>query len=109
MRIWDIDPKRLCRKHLLGEHRELHALYSILLHNKKGYRFHPETLRWVNKLPALFSRHELLVLEMQRRGYTHSSPLEESIGQTSQEELLHTLEEQEKILQEKNCDCLLSA
>ncbi len=30
MRIWDIPPKLLCRNHLLGEHRELHAIWSIL-------------------------------------------------------------------------------
>ncbi|NCS72473.1 MAG: pyrimidine dimer DNA glycosylase, partial [Candidatus Magasanikbacteria bacterium] len=30
MRVWDIHPKYLCRKHLLGEHRELHGLWNIL-------------------------------------------------------------------------------
>jgi hypothetical protein len=108
MRIWDIEPHRLCRKHLLGEHRELHALYSILLHNKKGYRSHPETMRWVGKLPALYKRHEMLVVEMEKRGYNHLSPLQDTDGESSQKELLHTIVEQEKILQEKACDCLLT-
>jgi hypothetical protein len=107
MRIWDLPPSRLCRKHLLGEHRELHALYSILLHDKKGYRSHPETLRWVGKLPALELRHDHLVKEMLNRGYRHLSPLKKSAGQKDQTELLHTLEEQEKILTDKNCACLL--
>ena len=36
MRVWDIHPKHLCRKHLLAEHRELHGLWNILtIHNKK--------------------------------------------------------------------------
>jgi hypothetical protein len=43
MRIWDISPKRLCRNHLLGEHRELHAVWSVLTKGKKGYARHPET------------------------------------------------------------------
>jgi hypothetical protein len=29
-RIWDADPALLCDRHLLGEHRELHAIWSIL-------------------------------------------------------------------------------
>ena len=28
MRIWDIEPERLCRKHLLAEHAELHGLWN---------------------------------------------------------------------------------
>lgn len=35
MRIWDIHPSLLCRKHLLGEHRELHAIWSILIYKKR--------------------------------------------------------------------------
>ena len=35
MRVWDISPKILCQKHLIAEHRELHAVYSIILKNKK--------------------------------------------------------------------------
>ena len=30
MRTWDIPPEKLCRQHLLGEHRELHAIWSII-------------------------------------------------------------------------------
>ncbi len=108
MRIWDISPQKLCRKHLLGEHRELHALYSILLNNRTGYRNHPETKRWVGKLPALKKRHQLLDEEMTRRGYNHKTPLSETSGSETQTELLHTIEEQEKILKEKPCDCLIS-
>jgi len=51
MRVWDIHPKHLCRKHLLAEHRELHGLWNILTKHKGagGYSHHPETLRWVGK------------------------------------------------------------
>ena len=61
MRIWDIPVEKLCRNHLLGEHRELHAIWSILINNKKGYAHHPETVRWKGKQKALYLRHEQLV------------------------------------------------
>lgn len=107
MRIWDLPPSYLCRKHLLGEHRELHALWTILTQNKKGYRNHPETKRWVGKEKALFLRHEKLVLEMHKRGYNHHSDLDRTLarGEREQNSLLHTKKEQIKILQEKGCDC----
>lgn len=75
MRVWDIDPGYLNRQSLLGEHREIHAILSIIMNNKKGYARHPETLRWKGKLKALNHRHDLVVSEMQLRGYQHHSPV----------------------------------
>ena len=39
MRIWMVDPKIMCRQHLLGEHNELHKLAGSLRLKKsiKGY------------------------------------------------------------------------
>lgn len=107
MRIWDIEPNRLCRNHLLGEHRELHAIWSIITKNKKGYSFHPETLRWNGKLKALYLRHEKLVHEMKLRGYTHSSPLEKkhAKGKSEQKFFIDSKERQIKILKGKKCTC----
>jgi hypothetical protein len=76
MRIWDVSPGYLNRQSLLGEHRELHGLVSILVHGKRGYSRHPETLRWVGCLSGLARRHAQLVAEMRLRGYTHLSPLD---------------------------------
>ena len=76
MRIWDIDPGFLNAQSLLGEHRELHAIHSIIIQGKSGYSRHPETLRWISHLPALVIRHELLVEEMKLRGFNHYSPLD---------------------------------
>ena len=75
MRIWDIDPGFLNDKSLLGEHRELHGIVSILINNKKGYSRHPETLRWQESLGSLAVRHQLLVAEITLRGFNHRSPL----------------------------------
>jgi hypothetical protein len=44
MRIWDISPGYLNDKSLLGEHRELHGIVSILVNNKNGYAKHRETM-----------------------------------------------------------------
>ncbi len=107
MRIWDIEPEKLCRQHLLGEHRELHATWSILTNDKKGYRGHPEVKRWVGKLKALYKRHESLVEEMLKRGYNHKSPLDEklAVGKDTQDEYVDTIPQQVKILKDKGCDC----
>lgn len=75
MRIWDINPGYLNRQSLLGEHRELHGIVSIVRNNKKGYSRHPETLRWVGHGWALKQRHRLLVSEMNLRGYVDNSPV----------------------------------
>lgn len=80
MRIWDIDAGFLNAKSLLGEHRELHGIYSIIKNNKSGYSRHPETLRWVSHLDALVLRHEFLVEEMRLRGFNHRSPLERDLN-----------------------------
>jgi hypothetical protein len=107
LRIWDIPADKLCRNHLLGEHRELHAIWSILTTDKKGYAHHPETKRWRNKLKALSSRHEELVKEMARRGYKHHSPLNkrQATGEGIQTEFVDSPEVQRKILKKKKCDC----
>lgn len=75
MRIWDINPGYLNRQSLLGEHRELHGIVAILVHNKKGYSRHPETLRWRGHGWALRQRHRLLVAEMDLRNFCDRSPV----------------------------------
>ena len=107
MRIWDLDPKLLCRSHLLGEHREIHAIWVIITQEKKGYKSHPEVLRWRDKLKALYNRHELIVREMGRRGYNHKSLLNNELakGKTKQDYYLDTIKKQKEILRKKNCLC----
>lgn len=109
MRIWDIEPKNLCRKHLLAEHRELHGLWNILtIHKGKGgYSRHPETLRWVGKKKALYNRHQDLVKEMTSRGYKHNSFLNKELADDlgKQDILLNSQKDQKEILKNKDCDC----
>ena len=110
MRIWDIAPEKLCRQHLLGEHRELHAIWNILTKKKKGYSKHPETLRWMGKLKALYIRHEMQVLELKKRGYNHNSPLSKLLtkGANKQYLLIDSVRKQKQILKLKKCECKTS-
>ncbi len=107
MRIWDMPPSKLCTKHLLGEHRELHAIWNILTQNKSGYSKHPETLRWKGKLAALYLRHEELAKEMLRRKYNHKTELDRkyATGNLSQNQFVNTYDEQLNILKNKGCKC----
>ena len=111
MRIWDINPKYLCRKHLLAEHRELHGLWNILIKHKGegGYSKHPETLRWVGKQKALYKRHREIAEEFSCRGYKHQTPLDKkfAIGLGNQQTFINTIREQRVILKQKPCECFL--
>lgn len=107
MRVWDLPPECLCDKHLLGEHAEIHALWSVITWGKKGYCSHPETLRWRGRLKALYLRHEAVSKEMARRGFNHKSFLDEELatGDMNQMEYVDSIEEQRIILKTKGCAC----
>ena len=107
MRIWDVPPEKLCRNHLLGEHAELHGIWSIITQGKRGYAHHPEVLRWQGKLKALFLKHEEIVAEMERRGFNHNSSLDpaSATGSTEQDTFVDPPEEQIRILRRKGCMC----
>lgn len=77
MRMWDVPPECLCRKHLMGEHLEMHMFVgSINKHiNMKG--FIEKGLVETNKI---IERHNILAIEILKRGYNHKSPIEEIKG-----------------------------
>ena len=107
MRVWDVDPGFLNDQSLLGEHRELHAIWNVITEGKKGYSRHPETLRWQGRLKALFRRHESEVAEMTRRGYRHHSPLPRRLasGPERQDRLVDSPRRQREFLRRKGCAC----
>jgi hypothetical protein len=72
MRMWMVDPRRMCRKHLLGEHVELHMLAGSLRRGRSIQGFLDGGLL---EPQNLHTRHAALVKEMERRGYRHASPL----------------------------------
>lgn len=69
MRMWMIEPKFLCQKHLLGEHGEIHKHRHNFVkeHSIAGRRgqIEPESME---------TRHNELAAEMSCRGYAHNSP-----------------------------------
>lgn len=71
-RMWMVNPKKMCRNHLLGEHKELHQLIGSL--NKgKSVKGHLE--KGQVEIHNIKKRHKQLVDEMLNRGYKHLSKL----------------------------------
>jgi hypothetical protein len=70
--MWLVDPTKMCRKHLLGEHVELHMLIGSI---QKGRSIQGFIKDGLVELQSIESRHSELVLEMTRRGYNHKSIL----------------------------------
>ncbi len=72
MRMWNLNPRKMCNQHLLGEHVELHMFVGCI--NKKiklkGY---------VNKglveIHNIKKRHFQIAKEMIRREFNHNSEL----------------------------------
>ena len=76
MRMWNVKPEVMCRKHLLGEHVEMHMFLSALTSGKKldGY-----VRSGFVEIHNIKRRHNELAQEMVRRGYRHNSPMEDSL------------------------------
>lgn len=66
----------MCRQHLLGEHRELHALVGSLIKGKSISHYAQLGLSETHNLEV---RHTQLVTEMLERGYHHGSFWPENI------------------------------
>ena len=94
MRMWMVDPKMMCRQHLLGEHNEIHKhrhvfikKYSIKNRVKSGnIQIEPESTQ---------KRHDELAQEMLKRGYNHKSPY-------TQPDISHLPDEQRKAKVDKD-------
>ena len=74
MRMWMVDPRIMCRKHLLGEHVELHMIAASL---RLGRRIDGYVAHNCVEPRAIARRHAALAKEMTRRGYRHASPLKQ--------------------------------
>jgi uracil-DNA glycosylase len=75
MRMWMVDPSILCRKHLLGEHGEIHKhRHNFVKKHRINNRIYPI----VQIEPSsMEKRHDELAKEMIRRGFNHQSPFEQ--------------------------------
>ena len=72
MRMWMVNPELMCRKHLLGEHVEVHMMVGSL---RRGRSIAGHLDRGQLEPRAAKSRHRALTVEMRSRGYRHVSPL----------------------------------
>jgi len=74
MRMWMVNPRFMCRQHLLGEHVEIHMFIGAISRGKsvKGY-----LEKGLLEVHNLYDCHEELVEEMKLRGYNHQSDVEE--------------------------------
>ena len=78
MRIWGVDPSLMCQRHILGEHREMHALVVMIRLGTKKSQLEAHCRLGQVAIHQIVDRHELLVEEMERRGWNHKTPMGES-------------------------------
>lgn len=74
MRMWMVDPRGMCQKHLLGEHGELHKfMHNWIKQHSIAGRISGNAME-----PLSYkTRHDALAAEMLRRGLKHASILEQ--------------------------------
>lgn len=77
MRMWNVNPRIMCRQHLLGEHLEMHMFMGYI---KRGKSIQGYIQKGLVEVWQIRSRHDELVEEMKRRGYCHSSPMNEDLS-----------------------------
>lgn len=75
-RMWGINPRYICDENLYGEHAEIHQLIGLI----KKHRYGMAIVRgYVKKNQVnpheLWSRHEELAKEIERRGGNHDSDI----------------------------------
>ena len=74
MRMWKVDPRVLCRQHLLGEHLEMHMFLGAF---KKGTNLLGYVKKHLVEVHNIPRRHRELAEEIARRGWNHKSPMDE--------------------------------
>ena len=73
--MWGINPKLLCKKHLLGEHGEIHKhRHNFVKQHSISKRIAPVVQIAPEQMEV---RHDELAAEMIRRGYNHNSPYQQ--------------------------------
>lgn len=66
-----IEPKLLCKNHLLGEHNEIHKHRHNFV---KKHSIKNRIIKGQIEPSSMEKRHDELAKEMIRRGYNHKSP-----------------------------------
>jgi len=104
MRMWMVDPKKMCRRHLLGEHVETHMFLGTL---KRGIRIGGYIDKNLFEPLSLSTRHDELAKEMVRRGYNHRSEIDcDEVSHLLQ--YLNDIELHTRVDKERSFDDLIS-
>jgi hypothetical protein len=101
--MWMLDPRTLCRQHLIGEHSELHKYRHVFVR-----RYSIAGRLGQIEPAAMKRRHDELATEMLRRGYRHESPYSmPSLSHLSPEDRYGRvdLRESRKLLHERCAEC----
>jgi len=72
--MWTLHPKLMCRKHLIGQHVEMHMFLGSI---KKGTSMKGFIEKNLFEPKVLKKLHDETAEEMIRRGYNHKSPITE--------------------------------
>ena len=86
MRMYMVDPKILCQKHLLAEHLSVHAFVSLINQGNSllGYIEHN-----LLEVSSLYIRHGELSEEMIHRDLNHQSPLKPITNRKNKDAYYH--------------------
>lgn len=74
MRMWNVNVKKMCNQHLLGEHVECHMFVGTL---NKGKSIQGYVDKGLVEIHNIKKRHDELACEMEKRGMKHQSKLPE--------------------------------
>ena len=72
MRMWNVDTRLMCDRHLLGEHVEMHMFVGCIRKRMSLDGYLNNSLVRIDKIRE---RHDELVREFERRGFSHKSPI----------------------------------
>lgn len=73
MRMWGAAPRRMCDKHILGEHLEMHMFHTALSRKQTVTGYITKNLLAPSEVKE---RHDMLAAEMLRRNMNHKSPMD---------------------------------
>lgn len=70
--MWNLNSGKMCNRHLLGEHKEMHQVVGML-NARKSVKGHVEYSQL--EVYNIKKRHDEIVKEMKRRSFKHKFPL----------------------------------
>jgi len=80
MRMWKVDVTKMCRRHLLGEHNEMHMFAGTILKKRcRNFVKSRFVLEGLVDTSCIRERHDELAVEMLRRGYKHKTPFPDGV------------------------------